>query len=346
MNTRRIWLIVIFAAVLLACASPRPTASAARRGPTGFIRWQTLTHDDTERRFGVYVPTTVGDEPAPLVLLLHGGGGSAAFTWISEEGRSWRALADAHRFIIVVPEGLPDANNPDAHHWNDCRSGITNPDADSNADDVGFLSAVIDWTAAEHPVDARRVYATGQSNGGGMTFRLLTEMPERLAAGAPIIMNMAEPSECGDPEEPIPLMIVFGTADPLVPFTGGCVAPPLCTRGEVMSTAATIALWTAVIELDGPPKIWQLPDEVPEDQSAIEVHQYFDPTNPRRELLYYQVNGGGHILPGPAPIAPLIERIVGPKNRDIDGPADIWAFFSRHVRPEIVYGPLVAVSAG
>lgn len=341
MNHRH-FLLLSFGLFFLACGSPRLAGSATPRTPIAFIRWQTLTHDGVERNFGVYVPNTNGDEPAPLVLLLHGGGGSAAFTWISEEGRSWRALADAHNIILVVPEGLPDANNPDSHHWNDCRSTISNPDADSAADDVGFLKAVLDWTATEHPVDPRRVYATGQSNGGGMTYRLLSEAPERLAAGAPIIMNMADPTECTLPLQPIPLMILFGTADPLVPFTGGCVAPPLCTRGAVMSTAATIELWTAVNGLNQPATISHLPDTVPEDGSSIAVHQYLDQADPRRELLYYQINGGGHILPGPAPLTPLVERIVGPKNRDIDGPAHIWSFFSRHPsHPTTAYLPAI-----
>ncbi|MBU0596231.1 prolyl oligopeptidase family serine peptidase, partial [Candidatus Bipolaricaulota bacterium] len=147
------------------------------------IEWKVLDWDGLQRVYGIYVPTTVLD-PAPLLFLLHGGGGSARATWGQEHGRSWRALADEHGFVLVLPEGRPDPYDPDAHHWNDCRTGVESADVLSGEDDVGFIVGLIDAVTEAVPIDRTRVYATGASNGGMMTYRLAIEAGERFAAAA------------------------------------------------------------------------------------------------------------------------------------------------------------------
>src|SRR5262249_28509332 len=126
------------------------------------------------------------------------------------------------------PEGTradPDSppgflRNPQV--WNDGspRGLLDQP----GADDVGFLNAVLDDVSRRFPVDPRRVYATGFSNGAGMVFRLAAASSERFAAIAPVagLCPFAPPRLAA----PMPTLYIIGTHDPLLPLEGGEVASP------------------------------------------------------------------------------------------------------------------------
>jgi len=293
------------------------------------LRWDALLVDGRARGYAVYAPDSLGPS-APLVFLLHGGGGSVARTWDQEVGRSWRRLADAHGFLLVLPQGRADPGDPEAHHWNDCRTGIADPDAASTLDDVGFVGALVAALEGRYGVDPERVYATGASNGGMMSYRLAFELGDRLAAIAAVIANLPEPSECKAPTASLPVLIMNGTDDPLMPFEGGCVASRRCDRGRVASTQATVAFWVNLNGASSPPRVEALPDRERRDGSTVTRLTYPHVAGP--EVVLYRVDGGGHTVPGDARI-PFVQRlVVGGKNRDIDGPEEIWRFFERHAR--------------
>ena len=300
------------------------------------IVWQAIQWGELERTYGVYVPQTKAD-PAPLVLLLHGGGGRASGTWEQEHGRSWRALADEHGFVLLLPEGRPDPSDPNAHHWNDCRTEIESPAVATEEDDVGFVLHVIDTVSDAHAIDPSRIFATGASNGGMMTFRLALEAGDRFAAAAAVIANLPSPSECPGEAAPIPMLIMNGTDDPIMPRGGGCVAGEPCERGRVLSTTDTIAFWVGLNGASGEPAVERLPNRSWFDGSTVTVYS-FDGGDEGADVVYYRVSGGGHAVPGfGRPSLP--RRIVGgDKNRDIDGPAEIWSFFERHVEPRLSEG--------
>lgn len=255
------------------------------------------------------------------VFLLHGGGGSARKTWAREHGRSWRALADEHGFVLVLPEGRPDPGDPDAHHWNDCRT------------DVGFIVALIDAVAEAVLIDGTRVYATGASNGGMMTYRLAIEAGDRFAAVAAVIANLPDPSECGTSPNPIPMLIMNGMDDPLMPFEGGCVAGDRCERGRVLSTEETVAFWVDVNGASTEPTIERLPNRSWFDRSRVIVYTYIDEVG-GADVVYVHIQGGGHTVPGFESASAAQRAVAGPKNRDIDGPAEIWTFFAVHPSSE------------
>ena len=95
-----------------------------------------LVHDGRTREFVYYVPTNLAD-PAPLVFMLHGGGGSSNGVMETlTEGR-WNELADEHGFIVAYPQGFQS-------RWNDCRN---DDPTGSTEDDVGFFAAMIDFLA-------------------------------------------------------------------------------------------------------------------------------------------------------------------------------------------------------
>src|SRR5262245_62002973 len=131
------------------------------------------------RRYVVHQPPGVGvAAPAPVVVMLHGAGGTAAWT-LGETG--WAGAADREGFLLVLPEGLrPDPSRPpgflhNAQTWND-GAPRSLPDQ-PKPDDVAFLAAVLDDVGRRFAADPRRAYLTGFSNGAGMAFRVGAERP-------------------------------------------------------------------------------------------------------------------------------------------------------------------------
>ena len=323
---------------LLLCAGGIPALVSCTQGalPTpsdSVLRFGRTQWDGLERTYALYVPANLAS-PAPLVFVLHGGLGSATVVWNGDDGRSWKALSDAHGFLLVLPEGRPDPTNPSQHHWNDCRSAINNADAISTADDVGFISHLIDLAAARFTIDRARVYVTGASNGGMMTYRLAMQLGQRLAAAGAIIAGLPDPSQCAFQADPIPMLIMNGTADPVMPYAGGCVAGPACDRGSVRSTDATVAFWVSANKASGAPEQGALPDVVLSDHSTVTKFTYRGGAT-GKDVVFYRVDGGGHQVPGGGPILASVERVAGPKNRDIDGPTEIWQFFEAHPRSSV-----------
>ena len=295
------------------------------------LNWETTGHDGVVRTFGWYAGAGVGSTSAPVVLVLHGGGGSASQVWSDDDGEAWRRLADEHGLVVLLPEGRSDPGTPNRHHWNDCRSTILEPDASSDADDVDFLRSVVKWAEDRWPVNPNRVYATGASNGGMMSFRMAMEASNLIAASAPIIANLPDPGECRDPTRAVPLLIMNGTEDPLMPWAGGCVAGSNCERGTVLSTGETVDFWIEVKAAVDEPVCRDLPDTAPWDGSTVSVCSHGGGTA-GSEVVLYTIDGGGHAVPGPDPLPLWYRLIVGSKNHDISGPEEIWAFFERHRR--------------
>lgn len=307
------------AALLVSCAfvePPDPDVPALRFG--------SLTWSGVERTFATYSPTSL-TEPAAVVFLLHGGFSNATAIWNSELGRSWKALADANGFLLVLPEGRPDPGDPSGHHWNDCRVDIGNADSVSTEDDVGYIAALIDLIETRVDVDPSRIYVTGASNGGMMTYRLAMKSGERFAAAAAIIANLPDPSECAFVASPLPILIMNGAEDAVIPYNGGCVAGSSCERGSVRSTAATVAFWVLTNGASVTPTVTDLPDVVTSDDSTVRVFR-FDGGAGGNDVVFYRVEGGGHCPPGPD------SHPATQKNRDIDAATEVWQFFEEHVR--------------
>jgi polyhydroxybutyrate depolymerase len=295
------------------------------------LRRETLIHDNVERTFGLYAPDTLGTDAAPMVFLLHGGGGSIDTTWEQEYGRNFQELADEDAFLLVLPQGREDFGSSGDHHWNDCRTDISNPDVNSQLDDVGFISAIIDTLADRFSIDLNRVYVTGASNGGMMSYRLAIELGQRFAAVGALIANLPDPSECAQPKHPISILIMNGTDDPLMNYEGGCVANTACRRGNVISTVATAEFWTSHNQTAVDPVVEELPDRVNLDRSTVTKFTYSGGVE-NTEVVLFRINNGGHTIPGDEPLGLVARLTIGEKNRDINGPEEIWNFFKQHTR--------------
>jgi polyhydroxybutyrate depolymerase len=277
-----------------------------------------VTVDGIERRFRWYRPAKVAPSP-PLVFVLHAS---------ASDGREARRmtyyefdrLADRHGFLAVYPDGFEG-------YWNDCRAAATYSANKKNIDDVGFVGKMIDFFVAKENANAERVYATGISNGGQLAYRLALELPDRIAAVAPVAASLPDEAnfDCKKSGKPVAILILNGTADPMNPYEGGEVAlyGLFGSRGTVMSTDATVAYFAGLAGHRGPPRIVQYPDVAKHDSSRAELQIWSDGPGP--EVVLLKVEGGGHTFPHPFHRFP---RFIGATNADLDAAAEIWRFFT------------------
>jgi polyhydroxybutyrate depolymerase len=206
-----------------------------------------LTASGEERSYLLDAPEAPADRPLPLVFSFHGFRGSA---WRHRWWTGIGSLARREEFIAVSPEGHEGVRLLDTtgRGW-DFHPGETR--------DAGFVRALLDQLEAERCVDRRRVFATGMSNGGFFANLLGCVMADRLAAIAPVSGAMA--LENCHPARPIPVLLIYGSADRVVQpalvqgardwwvRANGCVAPAAvdgCTRyagctAEVMDCAGS-----------------------------------------------------------------------------------------------------------
>ena len=148
----------------------------------------TLTHEKRERSAIVHVPPHAIDKrDIPVVLNFHGGGGHGAN---EQEYSLMDRLADRETFVAVYPNGSGRFGKR-LLTWNAgtcCAYAVIN-----NVDDVGFVRALTSKLAESIPIDRRRIYATGLSNGAMMSHRLAAEAGDLIAAIAPVAGGMVVP---------------------------------------------------------------------------------------------------------------------------------------------------------
>ena len=283
---------------------------------------KTLIHGGHERTYSLHYPNGVlPDAPQPLVFVLHGGGGADAKTMAKRTGLN--TISDREGFLVVYPAGIDG-------QWNDGRGKTFRRAKDNTGvDDVGFISSIIDLLVNEGMADPNRLYVMGLSNGGMMTLRIGMELGSKLAAIASGIANLPVRLSDKRPVQPLSVLMMNGTDDPLVPWNGGPVHVLGKDYGEVLSTEQTVQYWVDRAGLQSTPSRRMLPDTAPTDGCRVEVVTY-KKEGESLEVILYAMKGGGHNLPGGN--TPDRPRLVGPKCMDINGAEVIWDFFKRHSR--------------
>jgi len=286
-------------------------------------RW--LGHDGLERSYLIEVPGVRGQEPLPLVVLLHGGTQSASRVW---RQTALPELAELYGFILAAPNAVDG-------HWNDHRSVYFGTNSPPIADDVGFVAAVIEDIVARDGANPRRVYVVGASNGGFMSFRIACELSETVAAiGAVIAGMLTAPETYCQPSVPVPVIMIAGTADPFIPFTGGVETVRGQTAEPILSIPDTARFWAANNGCSLSPTIVDIVDRNRRDRTTVD-HWSFDACTSTAPVLLFIVEGGGHMWPttGRLPTGSrLATALLGPVNRDIDSSTVLWTFFSQFSR--------------
>jgi polyhydroxybutyrate depolymerase len=245
-------------------------------------------------------------EPMPVLLVFHGGGGTASNI---AEHTGLGPAATPRGYAVVYPDGVNG-------YWSDGRV------ARAGADDVGFVRLLLDSLRRELPVDPRRVFATGISNGAGMAFRLVCDLPGTFAAIAPVAGALpAELETRCAAAAPVSLLMFQGTRDRLMPYDGGDLS---LRRGRVLPATATASLFARVDGCSDKPVEAAEPDTVT-DGTRVRRSTYPD-CHEGRDVVLFTIEGGGHTWPGGPPVG----RAVGPVTRDLDATRSMLDFFDRH----------------
>jgi polyhydroxybutyrate depolymerase len=280
----------------------------------------TIDVNGVMRSYTVQLPAK---RPAPLVIVLHGKTQRGA-DMITRT--AWPQVARREGFAVAFPDGLN-------HAWADARTkaGPALRGPPPGTDDVAFIAGLVGKLAANGAADPKRVYITGISNGGAMAMTLVCARADLFAAGASVIMNLTEEAAVTcHPSRPLPMLIMNGTADPLIPYEGGRGSSYFATD-EFWSTEETLEFWRKLNGCEtGNADVTDLPDKARADQSTVTRVASRCPSG--LDVVLYRINHGGHRMPGFAPDARfprIATRLLGPQSGDIDGAETIWSFFSR-----------------
>ncbi|PKP53399.1 MAG: hypothetical protein CVT92_04470 [Bacteroidetes bacterium HGW-Bacteroidetes-1] len=259
-------------------------------------------YDNLSRNYRLYVPSSYNPAiAAPLVINLHGYGSNN----IEQEFYGdFRPIADTAGFLVVHPNGTPD--NTNTMHWNTFGT--------SNVDDVGFLSALIDTIGAHYNLDSGRIYSTGMSNGGFMSYSLACSLSSRIAAIASVTGSMVTTNFAACvPLRPLPVMQIHGTADGTVPYNGNQFFVPVATL---------LNYWIGHNNCETDPIITQVPDINTMDGCTAE-HYFYGGGEKGSTVEHYKIIGGGHSWPGA-----LVN--INVTNMDFSASKEIWRFLSKY----------------
>jgi len=286
---------------------------------TTTTRRASLTIDGRERTFTV-VSGTPTPHPRDLVLIFHGSRQNAdahrKFT-----GGSFDALADSGAAVVVYLDGFRG-------NWNDSRRESYFPARLENIDDVAFARAVMAEIESSEGTDPARVFALGYSNGGQMVMRLVHEAGELLAGAAIFSATMPAPDgfitpPAGAAVTPIPVLLIHGTRDPIVPFEGGTMSrlaqKMFKVGGSTLSMPATAEYFARRNGMTVTAVTRQLPSTA--TKTSVDQTDYVELGLPPVRLL--TVHGAGHTIPGPK-TAPFI---LGRTHTDLSTADSVAEFF-------------------
>lgn len=278
----------------------KDTAEDTAMAPVGAgLTTQTLAHDGVTRTYLQYIPAGwTGQPPAPVMLNFHGNGGDA------EGHLAWtdmRTLADTHGFILIYPQGL--LLNGDTH-WNPILPSAENK---SDADDFGFVGALLDALGASYTIDADRVYATGYSNGAGLAYGLACYLSDRVAAVAPVSGSMyVEMAGNCAASHPTAIAIFNGTNDNIRPYDG--------FPGWLLPVEDAVDWWVDYNGITAAPTV----DSFPTNGVTVERHSYTG-GDAGVGVTLFKVIGGDHVW--------FDINVEG-----VNTSALVWSFVSRYAK--------------
>ncbi len=257
------------------------------------------------------------------MLVLHGSNidGSIMRMWT---GYTFDELADRYGFIVLYPDGY-------RKNWNDCRIDAPFPAKKENIDDVGFMRALVERFHTEQAIEPAKIYAFGYSNGGQMALRLAMEEPRLVAAVTAIGANLPTPDNfaCAEQGPTARIMLVSGTADPIMLYEGGEVTLfGYTSRGTALSAQATAGYFAGRNGVTSAPVTITLTAETGSGALPVTRSVWLNVTRSGvteySVVELYTVQGGGHVVPQERFRFP---RINGLTATNLDTPAVAVTFF-------------------
>jgi polyhydroxybutyrate depolymerase len=278
---------------LAGCSSPARTESGFSDGTS----LHSMTVGGLDRTYRVHKPAGL-TASAPLVVMLHGATGDGQQ---AERSYGWDQLADSAKFVMAYPDGI-------GRSWNG--HGCCAKAMRENVDDVGFITAMVGQISAGVPIDKRRVYAAGISNGGIMAYALACNTGMFAAIGADSATQM---DPCPAPH-PTSVIHIHGTADHLVPYNGS-------TSGAAVngpSVADDNAFWRKVDQC-GEPVVTTNPPVTTSSAACADS----------RGVVLITIDGGKHQWPGGST---FLEKRDSTSDA-LNATETVWKFFAAHPAP-------------
>lgn len=286
------------------------------------------------RSFLVHLPQTYqSSNPTPVVIVFHG---------LGMNGTSVRGLsamditAEKNGFITVYPDGV-------GGRWND---GVQ---PGGGADDVTFVSDMLDAMAKKYRIDSRRIYACGISNGGFFVQKLACELSNRIAAIG-VVAASAGANVCArcNTHRGMPVVFFLGTDDPIIPREGqskelGKLGDALgLTELGIKNIDSTVAKVGGIMTADEAGEFWaknngcaaharpeSIPDRDTRDGCRVSRDTYGGGIG-GSDVVIYDIEGGGHSWPGGMGF--VAKDIIGRTCNDINASDIMWQFFRSHSR--------------
>ena len=259
----------------------------------------TLTHKALERYYIIYVPESgVSEASMPVLFALHGYGSTAE---IHKNYTNYQPLAETSKFIVIYPQGSYfQGTFTSGNHWN-----VGSWTAGSTADDVDFINEVIDLVSKKESINQNRIYSSGMSNGGFMSYHLACNLSSRIAAIASVTGSMSkETLENCSPSHPTPILQIHGALDVTVPFNGDSTI-------NMESIDNVFNYWTTYNSCDPIPSLI-VTDYV---NFSVDYQKYNNCLNSVKVELY-KISSMGHTWPGK-------------NNYGISATEEVWNFVSQ-----------------
>jgi polyhydroxybutyrate depolymerase len=334
LKTRSMFFISILLMILLLLCSCSYKKTAYQDRPNS------INYGGLERTYIIHIPQNYDKKtPIPLVLNFHGGGGNSEN---QEKASGMNNASDKYGFIVVYPQGTGKiVAGKIIATWNAgrcCGNAVKN-----NIDDVGYISALIDKLEKSFNIDKKRIYATGWSNGGQMSYRLGCELSEKIAAISSVGSNGT--LDVCKPVRPVPIFQIDGTLDTCSPIKGGicggCFAnffksigmPIENTEYDCYSDTEYLKFWQNINNCSPTPKI--------DKNKAMTCISAANCKN-NADVRFCTIEGMGHTWPGgnygiencttnpDGYVCKQWKKTLGPLNKEINANDLIWDFFQKH----------------
>ena len=176
-----------------------------------------LTHKGLDRYYYIQLAHPEAEGLSSVLFNLHGYG-SDAIEQMNYTNFNNLANTKENNFILIHPQGAPlnTALTSSSSHWNS--GGWT---IGSTVDDVDFIDTIIALVSQKYDLNQNRIYSTGMSNGGFMSYHLACNLSSKIAAVASVTGSMSsETYESCNPNHPTSILQVHGSIDVTVPFQG------------------------------------------------------------------------------------------------------------------------------
>lgn len=306
---------------VVGCASSLLRVSSAQRRPRDFNASgrggapgdyeRTITVGGRVRSYLLHVPPSPNrGRPMPVVIVLHGGGGSAE-TIARTSG--FNDKADEERFVVIYPNGTGRLRDR-LLTWNS--GNCCGYAHENNVDDVSFIRSLIGQVQKELNVDGRRIFVTGFSNGGMMSYRLACELSDKIAAIAPVA-GALNYEKC-DPARPVSLVAFHGTADDHVLYEGGEPSRRVDRNPRVDSSVAeAISYWV---------KRNRCADSAEKERQGSVLIESYAGCRAGTGVRLYTLEGQGHAWPGGEAWARWLDK----PTTAVKATDAMWEFFSSH----------------